>query len=258
MGHDHSIEGVGTSLLTVKEIFIKRLPAIGGVFRDFSDYHHHALQANHRFRSNVSKLWDRLDKLAWKRLPCTEAALLDDVRSQAQSGNVEHSFICAAFRLHEAQQSVLKTLGDIQQSWSFLPYCAADRIEFELSAIGDKIAEGIRWASGEGMKEVFAEIAAMPLIHDIVAEAASVRSLALREFVALIGINAFVMFDKSGPSEEFSHVDIKQRLDMDEVEIVGFAEVAFTLLRTAAENATEDRDHPYTLPIIRSVCRYLG
>ena len=186
----------------------------------------------------MSTLWSRLDKLAWKHLPCTGTALLEDFRTQALSGNLDHSFVCAALNLHEAQQAVLKSLGDIEQSWSALPYCDADRIEFEGSAIGDNDAEDIRWPSGEVMKDVFAEIPAMSLINDIVAEAAGVRSLALREFVGTIGIAAFVMLDRSGPSGDFSDLDIKDILDMNEVKISGFAEVASTVLRTTAENAT--------------------
>ena len=65
--------------------------------------------------------------------------------------------------------------------WGALPYCDADRIEFEPSAIGDTNATDFVWPSGDVMKNAFAKIAAMPLLDDIVAEAGSVRSLALRD-----------------------------------------------------------------------------
>ena len=89
------------------------------------------------------------------------------------------------------------------------------------------------------MKDVFAEIAAMPLIDDIVAEAASVRSLALREFATTIGIDAFVMSDMSGPSGDVSPVDIKKLLYMDEAKVARFAGVASSLLRNTAEHTIE-------------------
>ena len=168
---DHSPEDAATSMLTVKQILLERLPSHSGTFSDFSDDHHRALESNQRFRKHVRDLWRRLDKLAWKHLPCTEAALLDDFRSQAQSGNVEHSFICAALRLHEAQQAVLNSFGDTKRSWSTMPYCVANRIEFELSAIGDNNAEGDLWPSAEVMKDMFAEVASMSWIKDIIAEA---------------------------------------------------------------------------------------
>ena len=87
------------------------------------------------------------------------------------------------------------------------------------------------------MKDVFAEIASMPLINDIVAEAAGVWSLALRELFGTIGIGVFVMPDRSMSSDEFSDVDISEVLHMNEVKIAGFVEVASILLRNTAENA---------------------
>ena len=62
---------------------------------------------------------------------------------------------------------------------------------FELSAIGDNNAEGDRWPSAEVMKDVFAEVASMSLIKDIVAEAAGVWLLELREFAGSIGLALF-------------------------------------------------------------------
>ena len=162
-------------MLTAIKMLLERLPHHSETFSDFSDDQYRALDSNQRFRKNVIGLWERLDKLAWKGLPTTEEALLDDFRSQAESGNLEHSFICSALRLHQARQDVIKSFDVISRSWSTLPYFVADRIEFEVSAIGDNNAEYDRWPSANVMKEAFAGVASMPLIGDIIAEAAGVR-----------------------------------------------------------------------------------
>ena len=49
---DHSPEDAATSMLTVKQILLERLPGHSGTFSNFSDDHHRALESNQRFRKH--------------------------------------------------------------------------------------------------------------------------------------------------------------------------------------------------------------